>query len=150
MTGPSLSYGPLPEWFRIRRTAGYFTDKTSNRLLGHAKTILNPDFGVECGLTNLLVLSDAFIHAGSEARNAPRKAYTLRLAFLAVTERSPVCRPWLYRCEFRWAAFPSAVPPGSDWLAATIFSFFVRKRYLFLTLMTWGSVLRKEHRVGNR
>jgi len=38
-----------------------------------AEAALNPDFRFECGLANLLVLSDAFIHAGSDVRDTPRR-----------------------------------------------------------------------------
>jgi hypothetical protein len=35
-----------------------------------------PDFRFNCDRPNLLMLFDAFIHAGSDARNAPRRADT--------------------------------------------------------------------------
>jgi hypothetical protein len=37
---------------------------------------LNPDFRFERAGANLLILSDAFIHAGSGARNHVRRIYT--------------------------------------------------------------------------
>ncbi len=37
---------------------------------------LNPDFRFERAGANLLILSDAFIHAGSDARNQVRRIYT--------------------------------------------------------------------------
>ena len=37
---------------------------------------LIPDFRFECAGANLLILSDAFIHAGSDASNQVRRAYT--------------------------------------------------------------------------
>lgn len=36
----------------------------------------NPDFRFERGRANLLILSDAFIHEGSDARNQVRTIYT--------------------------------------------------------------------------
>src|ERR1035437_9611579 len=35
-----------------------------------------PDFRFKCARPNLLILSDAFIHAGSDTRNTPRRIYT--------------------------------------------------------------------------
>jgi len=37
---------------------------------------IDPDFRFECTGANLLILSDAFIHAGSEARNQARRIHT--------------------------------------------------------------------------
>ncbi len=41
-----------------------------------AATQYSPDFRFECAGANLLILSDAFIHAGSDARNQARRIYT--------------------------------------------------------------------------
>ena len=43
---------------------------------GRDHDALNPDFRFSCDRPNLLMLSDAFIHEGSDARNAPRRADT--------------------------------------------------------------------------
>jgi len=38
--------------------------------------MFNPDFRFNCDRPNLLMLSDAFIHAGSDARNTRRRVDT--------------------------------------------------------------------------
>ncbi len=37
---------------------------------------MNPDFRFSCDGSSLLMLFDAFIHEGSDARNAPRRVGT--------------------------------------------------------------------------
>ena len=46
------------------------------RLQSLEARVLNPDFRFGCDGPNLLMLSDAFIHEGSEVRNTLRRTYT--------------------------------------------------------------------------
>jgi hypothetical protein len=69
---PALPYPPSKS--RQYKPGGIKSRK--NRLQKTPLHGINPDFRFNCDGPNLLMLSDAFIHAGSDARNTRRRADT--------------------------------------------------------------------------